>query len=253
MRSQPSGSPVSTAVSDILFAKSRLSFLAFSYIPPSLTWTVFSMECFPWIWRHSCSSAAPPPSLGSFPFCLAFQTLVLPRFHPPPLSLLSLYFLPRLLQREEVEVWHAAWESRTRQCGGKSGGSCLRSKLSYRQADPQACSDSRPSSRRPQGWRGAGGSWGQLRWCGTRESTSSVALRREGRNKLNLFWWSRPETGDACQIPYLQTQDWSVTRRATSEARRLGSSYVVPGLETQGTGQTEEPLSKGWDCGVQHT
>lgn len=34
---------------------------------------------------------------------------------------------------------------------------------------------------------GQGGSWGQLRRGGTRESTSSVVLRREGRNKLNLF------------------------------------------------------------------
>ena len=84
MCSQPSGSPVSTAVSDILFAKSKALLPCFLIRPLSLTWTIFSMECFPWIWRHSCSSAAPPPSLSSFPFCLAFQTLVLPRFHPPP-------------------------------------------------------------------------------------------------------------------------------------------------------------------------
>lgn len=51
-------------------------FLTLSF---SLTRTVFPMEYFPWRLRRS-SSPTPPPSFGgSFPFCFAFQMVVLPR------------------------------------------------------------------------------------------------------------------------------------------------------------------------------
>lgn len=192
---------------------------------------------------------------GLFPFLPCLSNIGSPQSSVPHLfSLLSLYFLPLFLQHEEVEIWHAAWESRTRQCVRQSVGSRLEKQALLQAGRPTGLLRLVALLLMPAtGLKRGRGARGRLRCGGTRESTSTVVHRREGRNKLNLFWWPRPETGEGCQIPYLQTQDCSVIRRATCEARRLGSSYVVPGLEMQGIGQTEEPLGKRWDYGVLRT
>ena len=83
----------------------------------SLTWTVFSKEYFPWRLRHS-SSPTPPQSFGgSFPFCFAFQMVVLPQgsvLHPFLFPVCM--FLPLYLQQEDMEIKHQAWESKTWRC-----------------------------------------------------------------------------------------------------------------------------------------
>lgn len=56
----------------------------------SSTVTIFSMEYFPWLLKHSSSLAPPQSAGGSFPSVLPFECWFSPGFHLLPLSLLSL-------------------------------------------------------------------------------------------------------------------------------------------------------------------
>lgn len=190
MCSQPSGSPASTAVSDILFAKSRLSFPAFSYVPS--------------LWHEPFSPWNVSPGFGGI---LVARLLLLPHWAPSLSALpFKLWFSPGSIPHPflfsvcisclffcNMKRWRSGTLLGSPGLGsveGSQGGAACRSKLSYRQADPQACSDSRPSSRRLQGWRGAGGLVGGRggSWDAVEpESTSSGALEERGEISWTCF------------------------------------------------------------------